>query len=121
MICVVTQLAREGVLCELLYADVLVMMSETIDGLRNKFIKWMAFVSNGLKVNLGKTNVMASAGITNDGLSKIKVDSCGVCCCLSVKVNSFVCVQCGKWIHGQCAGVKMVITTFSRNLACRKQ
>ena len=32
---VVTDLAREGVLSELLYADDLVLMSETIKGLRN--------------------------------------------------------------------------------------
>ena len=53
---VVTELAREGMLSELLYADDLVPMSETIEGLRNKFINWIeAFGSKGLKVNLGKT------------------------------------------------------------------
>ena len=48
---VVTELAREGVFGELLYADDLVLMSETIDGLRNKFLRWKeSFVSKGLKV-----------------------------------------------------------------------
>ena len=37
---VVTELAREGVLTGLLYADYLVLMSVTIGGLWNKFIKW---------------------------------------------------------------------------------
>ena len=37
VVVVVTELAREGVLCELLYAD-LVMMSETMDGLVNRLI-----------------------------------------------------------------------------------
>ena len=37
---VATEFAREGALSELLYADDLVLMSETIEGLRNKFIKW---------------------------------------------------------------------------------
>ena len=46
----------EGVLSELLYADDLVLMSETIEGLKNRFIKWKeAFDSMVLKVNLGKT------------------------------------------------------------------
>ena len=55
----VTESAREDALSELLYADDIVLMSETIEGLRNKFIKWKkAFESNGLKVNLGKTKVM---------------------------------------------------------------
>ena len=37
---VVTEFAREGALYELLYADDLVLMSETIEGLRNKFLGW---------------------------------------------------------------------------------
>ena len=35
-----TEFAIEGALSELLHADDLVLMSETIEGLRNKFIKW---------------------------------------------------------------------------------
>ena len=42
-------------LSELQYADDVVLMSETIDGLRNKFIKWKeVFESKGLEVNLEK-------------------------------------------------------------------
>ena len=37
---VVTEFAKEGVLSELLHADDLVLMSETIEGLRDKFLKW---------------------------------------------------------------------------------
>ena len=44
--------------------------------------------------------------ITNDGMSESKVDPCGVCS-LRVKVNSLLCLQCAKLIHGKCAGVKM--------------
>ena len=48
-------------------------MSKTIDGLRNKFIKWKeAFESKGLKVILEKTMVMVSGSITKDSLSKSK-------------------------------------------------
>ena len=36
---VVTEFASECVLSELLYADGLVLISETIEGLRNKFLK----------------------------------------------------------------------------------
>ena len=53
---VVTELARVGALSDLLYANDLVLMSETIEGLRNMFLKWKeAFEIEGLKVNLGKT------------------------------------------------------------------
>ena len=52
---VVTEFAREGALSELLYAEDLVLMSETIEGLRVMFLEWKeAFESKGLKVNLGK-------------------------------------------------------------------
>ena len=56
---VVTEFTREGALSQLLHADGLVLMSETIEGLRNTLLKWKeAFESKGLKVNLGKTKVM---------------------------------------------------------------
>ena len=47
---VVTEFVREGALSELLFADDLVVMSETIEGVRDKFIYWMeSFESKGLK------------------------------------------------------------------------
>ena len=58
-------------------------------------------------------------GVTKDGISKGKVDPCGVCS-LRVKANSVFSVQCGKWIHGRCAGVTRVTSKFSRNFTCRK-
>ena len=89
----------ERVLSELLYADDLVLMGEMIEGLGNKFLKWKeAFESKGLKVNLLKTKVMLSGDITKDGISKRKVDACGVCR-LNVKANSVLWVQCSRWIH----------------------
>ena len=91
-------------------ADDLVLMSETIERLRNKFRKWKLFESKGLKVNLGKTKVMVNGGITKDGLSKSKV----VVCSLRLKANSFFYAQCAKWMHGICAGVKRVTPKFSK-------
>ena len=56
---VVTEFAREGSLSELLYADDLILMSETIMGLRNKFLKWKeAFESKGLQINIGNAQVV---------------------------------------------------------------
>ena len=87
MVDVATKSVREVALCELLYADDLVLMSETIDGLKNKFMKWMeAFVSKGLKVSLGRTKLMFCSFITKDGTSNGMVDQCGVCM-LIVKSN----------------------------------
>ena len=108
----------EGARSELLYADDTVLMSETIEGLRDKFLKWKeAFESKGLKVNHGKTNVMVCSGISKDGMSKSNVDPCGVCN-LRIKANSVLCLQCGKWIHGRCAGVKSVTPKYSRYYKC---
>ena len=46
---IVTEFASEGTLSELLCADGIVLMSETIEGLRNKFLKWKEpFESKGL-------------------------------------------------------------------------
>ena len=117
---VVTEYIREGALSKLLHAHDLVLMGATIEGFCDKFLEWKeAFESKGLKVNLGKTKEMVSSGITKDGMSKRKVDPCGVCS-LRVKSNSVLCVQCGKWIHGRCAGVKMVAQILPRNYTCRK-
>ena len=44
-------------------------------------------------------------GITKDGMSKSYVVPCRICS-LRVKANSVLCLQCGKWIHGRCVGVK---------------
>ena len=109
---VVTEFARVAALSELLYADDLVLMSETFVGLRNMFLKWKeGFYSKGFKVNLGKTMVMVSSGITKDGLSKSKVGTYGVCS-LTVKASSVLCVQCGKWFHCRCFKVKRVTAMF---------
>ena len=82
-------------LCEFLYADNLIQLSWTIARLRNKFIKWKeTFECNGLEVSLGKAKVMVNSGITQDGLSKSKVDQCFLRR-LRVKANSVLCVHCG--------------------------
>ena len=84
---VVTEFARESALSELLYADDLVLINETMEGLMDMFLKWKeAFESKGLKVNLGKTRVIVCGGITKDVISKSKVDPCEVCS-LGVKAN----------------------------------
>ena len=49
-----------------------------------------------MKVNLQKSKVMVSGGITMDGLSKIKVDQCGFCDIRVKKSNSILCIWCDK-------------------------
>ena len=78
-------------------------MSEIIEEHRNMFKKQKeVFGCKGLKFIIWKTIVMIGGGITNDGLSKSKVDPCGICS-LRVKADSVLCIQCGRWIYGRCA------------------
>ena len=100
----ITESVRNGLMSEMLYADDLVLASETMEGLREKFWKWKeAFESKGLKVNLGKTKVVVSGAEGEVTMSK--VDPCGICG-KEVMANSVLCVKCRKWIHGRCAKVK---------------
>ena len=98
------EFALDCTLSEFLHADDLVLISWAVEGFRDVFLKWKeAFVSKGLKVNLGMIKVVVS-GITQVGLSKSKVDQYEVCS-LRVKANSVLCAQCCRCIHGKCADV----------------
>ena len=69
---VVTELAKEGVLSELLYTVYLVLIDKTIEGLSNKFRELKeAFENKDLKVNLGKTNVNSVEAL--QGMVQLKV------------------------------------------------
>ena len=75
---VITESVRNGLISEMLYADDLVLTSETMEGLREKFWKWKeAFESKGLKVNLGKTKLVVSGAEGEVTVSK--VDPCCIC------------------------------------------
>ena len=70
---------RNGLMSEMLYTDDLVLTSETMEGLREKFWKWKeAFEGKGLQVNLGKTKVVVS-GAAEGKMSVSKIDPGGIC------------------------------------------
>ena len=103
---VLSEDGRKGALYELLYADDLVLM--TIKELEAQFIRWKAaFEGKGLKVNLGKKNVMESGGGSGIGVLA-KIDPCDVCG-KRAKVNCVKCKTCKKWVHARCARVKSVL------------
>ena len=75
---VIWENARDELINEILYADDLVFMSESMENLKEKFLKWKeAFESKGLKVNLKQTKVVVS-GLKGEVL-KSKVDPCAKC------------------------------------------
>ena len=66
-------LSREGLLNEILYADDLVLMSESLENLRERFQRWRrALEGKGLKVNVGKTKMMVSG--TEGEITSSKID-----------------------------------------------
>ena len=118
MVDVITESAREGLMKEVLYADDLVLMSETIEKLREKFRKWKeAFKSKGMKVDLGKKKVMVSG--SEGEITTSKIDPCGICG-KRVMANSVLCTKCRKWIHGRCAKMKRVTTSLASHFVCAR-
>ena len=99
---VTEEMAKEGP--ALMYADDLVLICETKEEARQRFVAWRnALESKGLKVNISKTKVMRYA--RDSAPKEAAVDPCSVCG-KRVGVNSIHCATCGYWVHGQCSGVR---------------
>ena len=115
---VVTEHAREGLLNEILYADDLVLMSESLDELRERFQRWRSELEDkGLRVNVGKTKIMVSG--TEGKITLSKINPCGICG-KTVGCNAVCCTQCTRWIHGRCTKMKKVTSSFARHFVCRR-
>ena len=73
----VSEHAREGLLNKILYADDLVLMSENLEDLRERFQRWRhALESKGLRINIRKTKMMASGA--EGEVVRSRVDPCGI-------------------------------------------
>ena len=92
---VTEEVAKEG--RALMYADDLVLICETKEKARQRFVTWRyALESKELKVNISKMKVMRCA---RDGVPKeAAVDPCSVCG-KRVGVNSIHCSTCGSWVR----------------------
>ena len=113
---VVAEEIREGVPYEILYADDLVLVSETLEGLQRKFCNWkVALEKKGMKINVEKTKMMVSG--TEGEVYESKIDPCGVCS-KRVMSNSLQCLKCCKWIHGRCAKIKRVNPKAAKEFIC---
>ena len=100
---VISENAREALMNEIVCAHDLVLMSESMGSLKEKFLKWKeAFESKGLKVNLKKIKVMVSS--SKGEVLKSKVDPCA---------------KCGKWVHGRCTKIKRVTSTLAKDFVCK--
>ena len=89
---------------ELLYADDLVLVAETMEELVGKFEKWKTGLEDkGLRVNAAKTKVMISSSEVRSGF-EVGRWPCGVCR-KGVGNNSIFCQSCKHWIHRKCSGI----------------
>ena len=115
---VITENARRDVVNELLYADDLVLKSETTTNLKEIFWNWKgALESKDLKVNTRKTKVMVSR--SKGELFKSKIDPCGVFG-RRVMANSVLCTKCGNWVHGKYAKIKRATARLAMLFVCSK-
>ena len=77
---VVTNEIREGMLQEILYADDIVLIAESMAELQETFYIWKsALERKGLKVNLVKTVAMVSKIVLINTKPSSEKDSCGIC------------------------------------------
>ena len=112
----VTENAKKGWIKQILYADDLVLMRETMEELRENFDEWReAFESKGMRVNLGKAKLMVS-GMEEETFDS-KIDPCGVCGA-RVMSNSVLCTACEKWVHARCTDKKKVAVYLNKNFVC---
>ena len=113
---VISENARDQLINEILYANDLVLISESMENLKEKFFKCKeAFKSKGLKVNLKKIKVMVSD--LKDEVLNSKVDPCAKCG-YRVMANLVMCTKCCKWVHGRCAKIKKVTSTLAKGFVC---
>ena len=94
---------------ELLYTDDLVPIADTMDELLSKFRNWKKHLeAKGLRVNMGKTNIMIS-GKNLHSLRDSGKHPCGVCH-KGVGSNSILCCGYQLWIHKKCSDIKGKLT-----------
>ena len=91
---------------ELLYADDLIIVAESLGELKVRLKNWKdGLEEKGLKVNVGKTKVLCSR---HDG-SKSKIVSIKFLCCAcmkGVRANSILFLSCQNWVLKRCSGIK---------------
>ena len=96
---------RTGVPWELLYADDLAVIAESLNECIDKLKAWKdGMESRGLRVNMKKTKLM----ISGPGLNLLRDSGSHPCavCRTGVGVNSIQCCRCKLWVHKKCCGIK---------------
>ena len=107
-IIVIEALSREfrvGCPWELLYADDLVLMAETLEYLKKKLTIWKDNIeAKGLRVKVNKTKPVCHKQNSSVKSNSIKW-SCSICH-EGVGINSIFCQSCNHWVHRRCSKIK---------------
>ncbi len=96
---------RAGLPWELLYADDLALIAESISDLERLYVAWKGGMeAKGLRVNVKKTKVLVSSRDHKPN-NKTGKFPCGVCG-KGVGSNSILCPSCNHWTHHRCSQVR---------------
>jgi len=109
---------RTGCPWELLYADDLVLVAESVEVLLEKLKMWKEGIeAKGLRVNMDKTKCM----ISDPNLISTRESGKYPCpiCHKGVGCNSIQCNECKHWVHKRCSGIKGRLKANS-DYKCRK-
>jgi hypothetical protein len=110
---------RGGLPMELLYADDLVLLADSMKELIEKVKRWRAGLEEkGLRVNLCKTKIMKCCDVSHQ-VEKSGKFPCGICG-KGVGSNSIKCTSCMAWIHKKCSAVKGRLQNVADIFKCTK-
>ena len=109
---------RTGAPWELLYADDLVIMADSLEQCSSKLKTWKAAMEKkGLRVNMTKTKFLIS-GVGLDVLKDTGKFPCAICRS-GVGNNSIQCSRCKLWVHKRCSSLKGCLVQDTQ-YACRR-
>ena len=104
---------------ELLYADDLAILSDSLEDLKARLAIWKTSLeSYGLRVNVEKTKILVSSSEFKRIAHNNPKHPCGVCN-FGVGANSILCTVCNLWVHKKCTGINGHLTRI-RNFVCNK-
>ena len=95
----------EGLPWEILYADDLMLLTESKKSLKKKRLVWKEQLNRkSMRLNAKKTKFMSSG--KNFGETKKDANWPCVICGKGVGSNFIHCISCNEWVHKRCSGVK---------------
>ena len=100
-----------------LYADDLVLMSKSLEDLKQRLQKWRsALEGRRLKVNVGKSKMVSGTEgeIALSGIEPSEI------CGKRIGSNAVCCTQCTKWIHGRCTKMKKATCSSAGHFVCSR-